>query len=390
VSARREFEVAIVGLGGIGSAAAYWASRRVGSDVVGLERFELGHERGASQDHSRLIRLSYHSPAYVRFARDAFSAWAQAEEESGERLVLRTGGIDLYPIDGPIRAEDYERSLDEVGIAYEWMDAAEAMRRWPQWRLDGEVRVMFQADTGIVAAARANAAHRRLAGRNGATLVEHARVTEVREAGGMYELVTEQGVFRADRVILAADAWTNELLGLLWRPINLTVTQEQVHYYASADVESFRPERFPVWIWMGAPSFYGFPVFELQGAKIGEDVGGREVTPDTRSFEPDPVYSERLDAFMRAHLPDGFGPYLARKTCLYAMTPDRDFVIDLVPGHEQVAIGQGAAHAMKFASAFGRSLVELVFEGATRSDTSAWPIDRDILTRQDPRTSFTM
>jgi sarcosine oxidase len=247
---------------------------------------------------------------------------------------------------------------------------------------------MFQEATGIVAAARANAAHRRLAVERGATLVDDARVTEIRDAGGVYELRTDTGTYRAERLILAADAWTNELLAQLWRPINLTVTQEQVHYYASADVEAFRPDRFPVWIWMGVPSFYGFPAFGEEGAKIGQDVGGREVTGDTRSFDPDPAYSARLDAFMREHLPDGFGPYIRQKTCLYTMTPDRDFVIDLVPGHDRAAVGQGAAHALKFASAYGRSLVELVFDGRTRSDVSAWTIDREVLTMDDPPRSF--
>lgn len=387
---RREFEVAVVGLGGLGSAAAYWASYRAGAGVLGLERFELGHERGASQDHSRLIRLSYHAPHYVRFAQDAYRAWAQVEEESGEQIVLRTGGIDLYPESAYGWMDDYTAALDEVGIAHEWMGADEVMRRWPQWNLTPDVRAMFQAETGIVAAATGNAAHRRLAVRNGATLVDRARVTRVEEAGGMYELHSEAGTFRAERLILTTDAWTNELLEQLWRPINLTVTQEQVHYYASRDLEAFAPERFPVWIWMGAPSFYGFPAFGEPGAKIGQDVGGREVTGDTRSFEPDPEYSAALDAFMQDHLPGGFGPYLKRKTCLYTMTPDRDFVIDLVPGHGHAAVGQGAAHAFKFASAFGRSLVELVFDGETESDVTAWGIGREVLTMADPPRSFTI
>ena len=390
MSIRREFEVAVVGLGGIGSSATYWASKRAGADVLGLERFELGHERGASQDHSRLIRLSYHTPNYVRFAQDAYRAWAEVEEECAERIVLKTGGVDLYPESAFGWMDDYTTSLDEVGLPYEWMGGDEFMRRWPQWIVSPEIRVMFQADTGIVAAATANAAHRRLAERAGATLVDHARVTTIREAGGLYELETEAGTFRAERVILAADAWTNELLGQLWRPINLTVTQEQVHYYASRDLEAFAPERFPVWIWMGVPSFYGFPAFGEAGAKIGQDVGGAEVTGDTRSFEPDPAYAARLDAFMKDHLPGGFGPYLKRKTCLYTMTPDRDFVIDLVPGHDRIALGQGAAHAMKFASVFGRSLVELVFDGAAASDISAWSLDRDVLTTTDPPKSFWM
>jgi sarcosine oxidase len=389
VSDRREFDVAVVGLGGIGSAAAYWASHRVGAGVLGLERFELGHERGASQDHSRIIRLSYHAPQYVRFAQDAYAAWADVEEDSGQRLVVRTGGLDLYPEGSYGWSEDYVRSLEDVGgIEYEWLDAAETMRRWPAWRLSEDVRVMFQPDAGIVAAAGANDAHRRLARTRGATLVENARVTGVRAHGGMYELETEAGTFRAERLVLTTDAWTNELLERLWRPINLTVTQEQVCYYAPSDPSAFEPERFPIWIWMGVPCFYGVGTFGEDGPKIGEDVGGPDVTGDERSFEPDAVYQSRLDGFMRERLPSGFGSYLRRKTCLYTMTPDRDFVIDLVPGHDHVAIGQGAAHGFKFASAFGRSLVELVFDGKAQSDVSAWTLERDVLTMDDPPLVF--
>jgi sarcosine oxidase len=383
VPRRTEFAIAVVGLGGIGSGALYWAAKRAGADVLGLERFELGHERGASQDHSRIIRLSYHRAGYVRFARDAYAAWSVVEEESGERLVIRTGGLDLYPEGAYGAIDDYVRSLEEVGgIETEWLDAGETMRRWPQWHLSDDVRVMFQPDAGIAAAATANVAHRELAAAMGATLVDRARVTQVREREGTFELDTEAGTFRAERLVLAADAWTNELLAQLWRPINLVVTQEQVTYYASRDLAAFAPERFPVWIWMGDPSFYGLPAFGEPGAKIGCDVGGPEVTGDTRTF--DPVYPEMLDGFMRERLPDGFGPALAVKSCLYTMTPDRDFVLDLVPGHPRAAVGQGAAHAFKFASVFGKSLVELVCDGAAESDVAAWRADREVLTTADP------
>ncbi len=383
------YDVAVVGLGGFGSAAAYWAARR-GSSVLGLERFELGHERGASQDHSRIIRLSYHTPAYVRFAQDAYAAWADVEQTSGEQLVFRTGGIDLYPPEAAGMMDDYSRSLEVVGIAHEWMDAAEAVRRWPQWRLDSDVRVMYQAASGIAAAALANAAHRRVARERGARLLDETRVTGVRQTGDRYELATEHGTYAAERLIVTADAWTNELLEQLWRPINLTVTQEQVHYYASRDLEQFSTGRFPIWIWMGEPSFYGFPAFGEAGAKIGWDVGGREVTGDTRSFEPDPAYSAVLDGFMQEHLPGGFGPYLRRRTCLYTMTPDRDFVLDRIPGHERAALALGSAHGFKFASVIGKSLVELVFDGRAKSDVGAWPATRDILTAENPPKSFSI
>lgn len=381
------FDVAVIGVGGLGSAAVYWAAAR-GASVLGLERFSFGHERGASEDHSRIIRLSYHTPDYVRFANDAYAAWADVEGASGEELVIRTGGIDLYPAETYEWMDAYTRSLEEVGVPHEWMDAAEAVRRWPQWTLEQDVRVMYQQDGGLVAASRANAAHRRVAAQRGATLLDQRRVVEIGTAAGGYELVTDEETFRAGRLIVTADAWTNELLEQLWRPINLTVTQEQVHYYASKDLEAFAPNRFPVWIWMGVPSFYGFPAFGEAGAKIGWDVGGREVTGDTRSFEPDETYAKVLDGFMQEHLPGGFGPYLRRRTCLYTMTPDRDFVIDLVPGHERAAVGQGAAHAFKFASVIGRSLVELVFDGRAQSDVDPWSIEREVLTMAAPPTSY--
>jgi sarcosine oxidase len=386
---RREFDVAVIGVGGIGSGAVYWAAKRTGAGVLGLERFELGHERGASQDHSRIIRLSYHAPAYVRFAQDAYAAWAELESDAGEQVVIRTGGLDLYPESAYGWMDDYSNALDEVGIGYEWMDAAEAMRRYPQWRLTEDVRVMFQEDTGIAAAARANAAHRRVAAELGATIVGGQQVTSVKDVGGRFEIATAAGdTWRAERVIVTADAWTNEVLANFDAHINLTVTQEQVAYYASADRPSVQPERFPVWIWMGMPSFYGLPVFGEEGPKIGWDAGGREVTGDSRTFDPDPVYTAALDGFMQQHLPGAFGPHITVKTCLYTMTPDRDFVIDRIPGQDRAVVGQGAAHAFKFASVFGRSLVQLVFDGDTTSDVSAWTIDREVLTMTDPPRSW--
>jgi sarcosine oxidase len=386
---RRDFDVAVIGVGGIGSGAVYWGAKRAGAGVLGLERFELGHERGASQDHSRIIRLSYHRPDYVRFAQDSYAAWSELESDADEQVVIRTGGLDLYPESAYGWMDDYSNALDEVGIGYEWMDAAETMRRYPQWRLDEKVRVMFQEATGIAAAARANAAHRRVAGELGATILGGQHVTSVKGVGGEYEIASASGdAWRAERVIVTADAWTNEVLASFDARINLDVTQEQVAYYASADQPSVQPDRFPTWIWMGNPSFYGLPAFGEAGPKTGWDAGGPVVTGDTRTFDPDPSYTAALDGFMQEHLPGAFGPHIKVKTCLYTMTPDRDFVIDRIPGQERAVVGQGAAHAFKFASVFGRSLVELVFDGATSSDISPWTIDREVLTMSDPPRSW--
>src|SRR5690606_27562948 len=104
-----------VGLGGLGSAAAYWAAR-VGHRVVGLEQFELGHVRGASHDRSRIIRRSYHTPEYVALAAEAYEAWRAVEADGGATLVTTTGGLDLFPPGAAIDADPYRASLDACGV----------------------------------------------------------------------------------------------------------------------------------------------------------------------------------------------------------------------------------------------------------------------------------
>jgi sarcosine oxidase len=388
---RRDYAVAVIGLGGIGSGTAYWLSRRLGADVLGLEQFELGHSNGASQDHSRIIRLSYHRPDYVRLARRAYRTWAEVEAEAGIQIVTRTGGLDLWPPGARIPMADYTTSLDAEGVPYELLDATETIRRWPQWRLSEGTLTMFQAEGGLADPNRANAAHQRLARAHGATLLERTPVTGLREVGGEIEIETQgSGTFRAGQVILAADAWTNELLASFHRRLPLTITREQVTYYACPDPAVFAPERFPVWIWMDEPSFYGVPTYGEPGPKAAEDVGGQPTTARARTFEPDRVAGARLDAFMAEHLPASVGPELYTKTCLYTMPPDRDFVLDRLPDQPAVLVALGAAHAFKFASVLGRILAELAVDGATQSasEIERFRIDRPILLEDDPTTSF--
>lgn len=388
---RREYAVAVVGLGGIGSGAAYWLSRRLGAEVLGLEQFELGHSRGASQDHSRIIRLSYHRPDYVRLAKRAYETWDLLRAESGVQVVTTTGGLDLWPAGARIPIADYAGSLAAEGVLFETLDATETMRRWPQWRLDDGTVAIFQAAGGLADPNRANAAHQQLARVHGATLLDRTPVTALRDRGGEIEIETAGGAtFRAGRLILAADAWTNELLASFGRRLPLTITREQVTYYGCPRPDDFAPERFPVWIWMDEPCYYGFPTYGEAGPKAAQDVGGQPTTARGRSFEPDRAAGARLDAFMAAHLPGSVGPELLTKTCLYTMPPDRDFVIDRLPDHPAVFVALGAAHGFKFASVIGRILAELAVDGATPSagEIERFRIDREILLQENPPPSF--
>jgi sarcosine oxidase len=385
---RRDFDFIVLGLGGIGSAAAYWLSRRPGASVLGLEQFELGHVRGESQDHSRIIRLSYHLPEYVRLAKRAYQTWAEVEADSGERLVLKTGGLDLGPRNGAIDLKTYGDSMRACNVPFEELDAVEIRRRWPVWRVGDNIHGLFQSDSGIAMAARANAAHQRMAREHGAVLRDRAPVESVTQTGGEFDVVSGGVRYRSRGLAIAAGPWSNRALANFGLQLPLEVTKEQVTYFNPPDITPFAPDRFPVWIWMDDPSFYGFPTFGEAGPKAAQDAGGKPVDPDTRTFEPDPENSGRLRAFLERYLPAALGPEIYTKTCLYTLTPDRDFVIDRVPGTTHAAIAIGAGHAFKFASVLGRILSELVSDGATPSDISLFSLDRPILKEANPSRNY--
>ncbi|HEY3530956.1 MAG TPA: N-methyl-L-tryptophan oxidase [Nocardioides sp.] len=371
-----DYDYVVVGLGALGAAAAWQLASR-GHTVVGLEQFELGHTRGASHDTSRILRHSYHTPAYVRLTCEAYDDWARLEAESGEQMVTVVGGLDLFPPDCAISPVDYVGSLREVGIAFEELSAEEIRARWPVFDPPPGTRGLYQARGAIVPAARGTAAMQRLATSCGATLLGSTRVTRVTDHASHVVVEAGDTAYTCRGVVVAADAWTNRVLVGLGVEIPLTVTLEQPTYFAPPHLSAFQD--VPLWIWMDEPSYYGFPCYGEPTVKAAQDCGGPVVDPDRRTTEPDQEMLDRLAAFMRSLLP-GSGPVVRSLRCQYTLTPDRDFVLAPVPDHPAVVVGLGSAHGFKFAPTFGRILADLVTTGETTSDVSAFGFDRPGLT----------
>ncbi|PSJ65167.1 N-methyl-L-tryptophan oxidase [Kumtagia ephedrae] len=368
----------VLGLGGLGSAACYWLSRRAGTDVLGIEQFELGHGRGESQDHSRIIRKTYHTVPYVRFAEQAYEAWGTVEEDSGEQLVLKTGELNFWPPKTTLDEAAYNESMAACGVPYDILDAAELRRRFPQFRFDGDIHAVYQPDGGLVGAIKANEAHRRLALRNGATLLDNMPVKQIRPVNGGYEISAGGRIFSAEKIVVAGGPWTNRLLAHFGLELPLKVTHEQVTYVDSPHLQEFSPDRFPVWIWMIHDNYYGFPVYGAAGVKIAKDRFSPTDT-DSRGFDPDAGNERDVLRFLEDHIPRAAGPVLYTKTCLLTHTPDADFVLDRIPGHPNCVCAVGATHAFKFASVIGRTLSELLIDGQTPADISAFRFDRAAL-----------
>ena len=368
------FDVAVVGMGALGSAAAYHLARK-GVSVVAFEQFELGHVRGASHDTSRIIRTSYGESEYVRLAQSAYRDWADFEEVAGETFVTVTGGLIFIPQDSPYSVSGFSTSLAAEGVPFEVLDRDEVAARWPQFRLPENVLAVYTPDSGIVHASRSVAALQMQARAHGAVIRDRTPVRSLNPDASGVVIRTANGDVHAGKVVLATDAWTNTLLEPLGAAIPLVTMQEQVTYFKPTAEEQFDRERFPVWIWEDEVCFYGFPTFGEPTIKAARDLSNNVMTPEERTYVPSPELLEQLSSFMRETVPES-GEVLRTVTCQYAITADRNFVISPLEDYPDIIVALGAGHAFKFTPAIGRILAELAVDGETSDDISTFTAPR--------------
>ncbi|KAJ6016042.1 hypothetical protein N7540_010633 [Penicillium herquei] len=370
------YDVAVVGLGVLGSGAAYYAAQK-GAKVIGFEQFELGHVRGASHDTSRIVRTSNFAPEYVALAKSAYKDWAELEKVTGYKMLTTTGGVVFFAPESPTPASDFTKSLDAQNVPYETLDSQEVKKRWPQFNIPDNVTTVFTADSAIAHAAKTVSTLQSLARSHGAVLKDNTPVNRVTpQASGGAVIDTPGGRFHASKVVLSTDAWINKLLAPLNVHIPVSVMQEQVTYFKPTDASAFDTSKLPVWIWQGAHCFYGFPTYGEPTIKAGRDYSNNFMSPDERTFVHSPQLLDELTSFMNEFMPDKERQALRTITCQYTITPDRQFIISPLDSHPDIIVGLGAAHAFKFAPAFGRVLAELAIDGKTNEDISKWGIPK--------------
>lgn len=384
---KTHYSYIVLGCGGIGSAALYWLAKRAGNEVLAIEQFPLFHHNGGSQDYSRIIRLAYHQEKYARLTPYTYKAWDAIAQESGISPVIRTGGVQIVFKDSPYSSiiEDYANAMDRAEIPYDRLDGDELRSRFPQFQPQQDVIALYQAETGIADPSRGNAIHVSLARGYGAQVLDQCPVISIQPDpdGFGVRVKTECGSFTADKLIVTAGAWTNELLASVGMSLPLTVTQEQVKYYATPHLKDFTIGQFPVFQWKDEYSIYGFPIYGEVATKAAIDASGHEVTARTRTFAADPQREQQLDSFLQANIPNFVGPTRYAKTCLYTLPPDRDFILDRLPEHPHILLAIGAGHAYKFASLLGQILSQLAIDGHTPHDITPFQVTRPALTQPD-------
>lgn len=357
------YDVIVIGAGAMGSAAAY-ALAQDGRRVLLLEQFHLGHTRGSSHGGSRIIRYTHDNVDYTGQMPATFELWRRLERESGQSLFQLTGGLYGGPEATPW-LQDCQAALAALGFEYRVLDNRELADAYPQFRLPADFIGVLQDDTGMLAASRCVQTLAKQAVVHGAELREQTAVLDITPAGdGVAVRIAgaqgEQTLF-TDRAVITAGPWASRLLGsLLEYSLPLRVTRQQVAYYRAHRPADFAVGRFPVFIMVAEPHFYGFPIWEEPGA-IKVALEQTEITIDPSGpREVDAELAAELNAQIAAHI-SGVDPTpLHVDPCLYTETPNRDFVIDRHPDYPQIVIGAGfSGRGFKHSIAVGRLLADL-------------------------------
>ena len=352
-------DVAVVGLGVMGSAAAWQLAGR-GRSVIGVEQHAPDHVLGSSHGASRIFRLAYEQDDYVRLAVEALPLWRQLEEESSRPILTQTGAIDYGT---PAVLERIADALRRNGLRGEWLEADEAQRRWPGFAFEGPV--LYSPHGGRTDADAARAALQDAAANRGADLRFETRALNITplEGGGVV-VATGSDEIEAHAVVVTVNAWAATMLGSLVDLPAISVTQEQPAFFAPLDPNAEWPS-FIQYAGDGtsASDFacYGLSSPDENGVKVGEHGTGIPIDPGGERPPVDGPRLERLSRYVSEHLP-GLNPEpIGATRCLYATTPTEDFVLDRVGS---VVVGVGfSGHGFKFAPAVGRVLADLADGG---------------------------
>ncbi len=372
----RHFDVIVLGVGAMGSATAYQLARR-GKRVLALERFDIPNTLGSSHGETRIIRLPYYEdPTYVMLVQRAYELWRSLQSRAGEQLLHVTGSVDAGPADSWVFTGAL-RSAVEYDLPHEVLSGTELGQRFPGYRLPRETMALYQPDGGFLRPERCVVGYVQAAIAHGAEFHARERVHDWQPTADGVRVITDKDVYTAERLVVTAGAWNREVLPFL---SPFAVPERQVvAWLQPRQPELFTPSRFPVFnALVDEGRFYGFPVHGVPGFKFGK-YHHREQhgDPDTLDGEPDAVDEDVLGRFAARYFPEGFGPTMALKTCMFTNSPDHHFVVDLHPEYPQVSFASACSgHGFKFASVLGEIMADLAERGTTRHNISLFSLRR--------------
>ncbi|MFY1634944.1 N-methyl-L-tryptophan oxidase [Solwaraspora sp. WMMB335] len=365
---RWDADVVVVGLGAWG-ASALWQLAERGVDVVGLERFRLGHGFGSSTPGgTRMFRLtSLEHPDLAPLARRSLTLWRMLEKHAAIPLLDQCGGLLIGPKDGVVvrgTSEAAARHAIDIGS----FTGDEAIARWPQHHgLAADDVALWEPSAGLIRATAAVTAAVRVAGSRGARVYAGTRVESVEPVAGGVAVHTSVRTLRAKQAVLTTGAWLSDFLP----EAPLSALRFPVTWFRPATGgDAFALDRLPVFMrQLDAHTILWGNGYDRGGereVKLGvEAVGTTDAAvPFDLAAEHREVRSDdwsAVSAVLPATLP-GLEPVPARSAAsLVSATPDGQFLIGRPRRDPRLVVAGGCnAHGFKHATAIGEAIADLV------------------------------
>jgi len=385
-SMSERYDVIVIGLGGMGSSAAYALARR-GQRVLGIEQFTPAHALGSSHGATRVVRKAYfEKPDYVPLLVRAYQLWDELSADAGRQLFTRCGALMMGPPDSAVVSGTLA-SARHWSLPHEVLDRAALHARYPQFELPADQLAVYEADAGFALPEATVAANLDLATAAGAELRFSTAVEQLELGRDGVHLVAGGEELHADRAVLATGAWAGRLGSLDALPI--TVQRQTVHWFRPLTaLADYQADRFPVYMWShpvgpGEPTkeLYGFPYQpgdEGVKAALYHDWLETDVDPDAlRRTVSEPEWRP-VRQLLAESLPGLAGDWVAGSVCMYPGAPDDDFLLGVHPDSAgRVVLAMGfSGHGFKFVPVVGEIVADLVVDGSTRHDIAFLSPDR--------------
>ena len=367
------FDAIVLGVGSMGSATCYYLAKR-GYKVLGLEQFDISHGFGSHAGQSRIIRKAYFEhPDYVPLLEKAYENWKTFEDETGEQLYIKTGLLYAGTSNNEM-IKGVKNSSSLYDIELEKLNRVDVAKRFHQFRFPENFEVLFEPEAGFITPEKAIRLYAAQATKNNATIYSNEKVIEWRKDGTGIIVKTDKSSYQCNKLIITTGAWAGKMIPGFTDKIR--VTRQFVAWIKTKDDMQFALNNFPCWM-VGDDEkhgcYYGFPLLDTK--KFGEPTGlklahhfPKEVTdPDKVDRLATEKDIQNLKYCLDKYLPGVFDSILSTKICLYANSPDENFIIDKLPGYEEnVSIACGfSGHGFKFASVVGEILADLAINGKT-------------------------
>ncbi|MEM7798301.1 MAG: N-methyl-L-tryptophan oxidase [Chloroflexota bacterium] len=382
------YDLIIVGLGAMGSAALYQAAKR-GAKVLGIDRYDPPHDFGSSHAETRITRLAVgEGPQYLPLVARSHEIWDELEGRTGEKLFYRSGGYIIGPKNpsdtDDERWGDFVTQTGELAAAnslpHQYLSAAEVRAAHPHILMKDHEHALLEKSGGVVLSELAIAVQIKLARSAGATININEPVLSAKPEGDGVTVTTPKGRYSAAKAILSTGPWITDFLPEETKPI-FRVTRQVVYWFEHEQPEILTPERMPFIIWAGETindyfsSFPmppgGIPGYKVLTERFIDATNPQDVSREVTAHERDGFYTEIASQRIR-----GLTPHCVKAAvCLYTSTADDHFVIDSHPDSENILVASPCSgHGFKHSPAIGESLVQKALDGESKIDLSpfAW------------------